>query len=312
MRLPPGLDRLVNRRGPQLNRFQKVLDGIDRTMLGLEIGPAHRPAAPKREGWRVLTVDHTDREGLLRKYAAHRHVDTTLIEEIDIVWTGGPLDEVVVAHGHARGAFDYVIASHVAEHSPDLVGFLGSCLALLRPGGVLSLVLPDKRWCFDLLKPLSTTGDALLAHRQRRTRHSPLTAFTHASLSIKSAEGAGAWDAHSVREVCRGAHFTQPLQQAFRVFQTCRDEPAAAYVDYHAWYFTPASFELMIAELGALGCLSARVRRRHQPAGCEFYVQLEPVSGSGEQLSDQERLRLHGRIAREMCEAWHEVARALG
>ena len=35
------------------------------------------------------------------------------------------------------------------EHTPDLIAFLADCDAVLKDTGVLSLVIPDKRYSFD-------------------------------------------------------------------------------------------------------------------------------------------------------------------
>lgn len=50
-----------------MDRTAIILRDIDRNGLGLEIGPSHNPIAPRRSGFRVRTVDHLDREGLVAK-----------------------------------------------------------------------------------------------------------------------------------------------------------------------------------------------------------------------------------------------------
>lgn len=132
-----------------MDRPAAILRDLDRSGLGLEIGPSHNPVAPRRLGFRVRTVDHLDRPGLVAKYTGHG-VDTDAIEEVDHVWRGEPLSELV----GAPGGFDWIIASHVIEHVPDLVGFLRECERLLNAGGTLSLAIPDKRYCFDHLRPI--------------------------------------------------------------------------------------------------------------------------------------------------------------
>ena len=99
----------------------------------------------------VETIDHATREELVDKYRPH-NVDVSQIETVDWVWKGEPLDELLGPERH--GAYDFFIASHVIEHFPDLLGFLRNVENLLRVGGVLSLVIPDKRYCFDFFKPL--------------------------------------------------------------------------------------------------------------------------------------------------------------
>ena len=54
----------------------------------VELGPSHAPIAAKRDGWRVVVVDHAPREALVDKYEGHPGVDTSRIEEVDVVWAG--------------------------------------------------------------------------------------------------------------------------------------------------------------------------------------------------------------------------------
>jgi predicted SAM-dependent methyltransferase len=76
-----------------------------------------------------------------------------------------------------RGTFDGVIASHVIEHFPDLLGFFLAAERMLKPDGILSLVVPDKRFCFDYFQSVSLTGDVHDAHSEQRSRHTRKTAF---------------------------------------------------------------------------------------------------------------------------------------
>ncbi|HYZ24442.1 MAG TPA: methyltransferase domain-containing protein, partial [Rhodopila sp.] len=115
----------------------------------LEIGAGYNPVAPKRGGWRTHVVDHASRDDLCVKYAAAPGVDIGLIEEVDTIWQGGPLQEAVPAD--LVGAVDTIIASHVLEHFPDLIGFFQSAERLARNAGLLSVAFPDRRYCFDCL-----------------------------------------------------------------------------------------------------------------------------------------------------------------
>jgi len=69
------------------------------------------------------------------------------------------------------GTFDAFIASHVIEHTTDLIGFLDTAETLLCPSGIVILAIPDKRYCFDYFRPLTTTGEVLCASASRRSRH---------------------------------------------------------------------------------------------------------------------------------------------
>ena len=99
----------------------------------------------------------------LRDKYKNANVAIDRIEEVDYIWRGERLDELV----QSRHCYDWVIASHVIEHVPDIVSFLIGSEQVLKPGGVLSLVIPDKRLCFDHFRPLSTTGEMLDSVRPR-------------------------------------------------------------------------------------------------------------------------------------------------
>src|SRR5690606_33473322 len=130
--------------GTPEDRRAILLSMLDRDGRGLEIGPSHNPVAPKREGFRVEVVDHADRATLVGKYRGHG-VDVDLIEDVDFVWSGESYAELTGKSSH----YDWIIASHVIEHVPDLVGFVKACAEVLHDGGVLALAVPDKRFCFD-------------------------------------------------------------------------------------------------------------------------------------------------------------------
>ena len=151
------------------NPIEKILFKVHKTHQMLEFGPSYDPAVTRKEGWNVYRLGHASGEELRRKYGSDPTVDASRIQEVDFVWTGGPL-ESAIPEEH-MGTFDVVIASHVIEHQPNLVGFFQSVSRMLKPDGLLSLAVPDKRFCFDYFMPLSLTGESLVAFGGIRTRH---------------------------------------------------------------------------------------------------------------------------------------------
>jgi SAM-dependent methyltransferase len=139
------------------------LDGI-----GLEVGPSYNPIVSKAWTHRIETLDYVDAAGLREKYKDDPSVDISRIEPVDFVSDGRPMVEII----GKRGCYDYILASHVIEHTPDMLGFLKDCEALLKPTGILVLAVPDKRRCFDVFQPLSSTGQVLQAHAQGLRRPS--------------------------------------------------------------------------------------------------------------------------------------------
>ncbi len=166
---------------PAINRTQRLLSGLDRSMALIEVGPSHAPLAPKRDGWRTTVVDHASRQDLARKYA-NQQLDVDRIEEVDVIWSGGDLASKFPPE--ALGSYDAILASHVMEHMPDPISFLISAQRLLKPAGRVILALPDRRYTFDYFEPMTTTADWLIAHENRAHTHSKRAAFNHMAYHV--------------------------------------------------------------------------------------------------------------------------------
>jgi SAM-dependent methyltransferase len=249
-----------------MTRAKRLLHGATRSQRILELGPGYNPIAPKSAGWDTHVVDHASREELQRKYA-DAPVDSAAFEEVDTVWTEGLLHAAVPLH--LLGSFDILVASHGVEHIPDFAGFLVSAERLLRPDGIVSLALPDPRFCFDYYKPHSITGDVLEAFREKRTRHTLRSQWNHKAYATRM-DGIEAWGQHAVTK----AGFLGPFDDAAALLHLPADSDSAAYTDCHAWQFTPAGFSLIVLELGQLGIADWRIDHLHGPEGCEFMVVL--------------------------------------
>ncbi len=195
--------------------------------------------------------------------------DAVRIEPVDFKWQGEALTTLIPPAMH--GTFDGLIASHVGEHLPDLIGFLQDACALLKSEGLIALALPDKRVCFDFFQPLTTTGDLLAAHTERRARHQRRTFFNQAAYFV-TRKGEGGWG-HGENTAPFRLH--NSLWQAQRAYDLADESPASDYCDTHAWTFTPKSFELLVLELNLLGHIDWAIRAIEPAPGVEFYVWLE-------------------------------------
>jgi SAM-dependent methyltransferase len=246
-----------------MTRNELLLSMFDASGIGLEIGAGFNPLLPKAAGYRVETLDHATADQLRDKYRNDPHVDVGRIEEVDFVADGRAIAEVVGKPGH----YDYIVASHVIEHTPDLLGFLKDCETLLNQAGTLVLAVPDKRRCFDLLQPLTSTGMILQAHEERRTRHPPSTLFDHIAYNVLR-DGAGSWSKESTGRLT----FAHDLAMAFNFYYAMQS--ASSYVDSHAWRFTPASFRLIVDDLWVIGEIALREHGFYNSDIHEFYITL--------------------------------------
>ena len=247
-----------------MDRFQKITAALDTSGKGLEIGPSHNPILPKRAGYDVETVDHLDQQGLIEKYRDHG-IDLSKIEPVDYVWTGEPLPELI----GDQGRYDWIVAAHVIEHVPDVIGFLQQCLTLLKPDGVLSLVVPDRRYCFDYFRFPSSTGSLLQAHLENRKRHSPGQLVDYVS-TVCETGGRIAWSPTDAGPTT----FVHSLEQAKSMLSGYLQH--SQYVDLHGWVFTPSSFRLVMSDFSALDLVGMRELSQFDTEGSEFYVSYGP------------------------------------
>jgi len=245
-----------------MTREEIILSHVKRDGLGLEIGAGCAPIAPKKQGFHVHILDHCDKKALIEKYRLHE-VNIENIEEVDFVWDGRSYTELI----GRRHIYDWIIGSHVLEHTTDLIGFLNDCDSLLKKEGVLSLAVPDKRYCFDRFRPLSGIGRVIDAARNPQKIHSAGIAAEY-FLTVVSKGGQIAWDANEKGEF----EFVHSMEQAKQAIRDVNER--GSYLDVHEWCFTPTSFRLMMRDLFELGFIQLKELAFHPSQGSEFYIAL--------------------------------------
>jgi SAM-dependent methyltransferase len=261
-----GLDVRTWGKGRPTEKRAKVLDGLRLDGLGLEVGAGYGPLAAGQPDLNCRSLDHLDQAGLQARFADTDN-DMSLVPPVDYVWNGERYLDLV---GETR--FDWIVASHVIEHVPDMIGFINECADILAEGGVLSLVVPDKRRTFDIYRPLTGLGGLIDAHLQGRRLSSPgLTA--EFAFNLAKLDGRDIWTEND-----SGA----PEFELDEWWAKHEMEKAVsgAYIDIHAWVFTPSSFRLLIEDLNALGFIGLREARFEAGGEHEFFIQLS-LNGQG-------------------------------
>jgi hypothetical protein len=263
-----------------MTREEKLLLHVKRNGVGVEIGASHAPIAPKRAGYDVHIIDHATRTELLEKYK-DEDVKLDNIEEVDFVWSGQSYAELT----GKTNFYDWIIASHVIEHIPNLVGFINSCDEILNENGVLSLAVPDSRFCFDYFRPISGLSKVLDAHFQDHKVHTA-GSVAEFRLNLVNKDSLPGWGENTF---LNETYSFQNSKESVLEYLNNSDKNNE-YVDCHAWCFTPHSFRLLMQDLYDLGLIRMREVGFFPSEGCEFYIALSR-NGKGSNLTRLELLR---------------------
>ena len=245
-----------------------MLSGLNlATASGIEIGPLCRPIIDKAES-QVLYVDRTDTESLRRNYASDPNVNIDSIVDVDGVWGEQSLKDCL----GGRTDFDYVIASHVVEHVPDLVGWLSEVHQVLRPGGLLCLAIPDRRYTFDYHRRTSGLADVIEAFVRKNRRPTPVQIFDCQSKFAPTIDLNEAWEGRL--DPCKlKSKWTkrEALEQCIQATEK------GLYQDVHCWVVTPSSLLGILADLVDLDLLAFRCASFFptEPYEAEFFLTLE-------------------------------------
>jgi SAM-dependent methyltransferase len=230
-----------------MNKVQLIRQHIDVAKgRGLEIGPLTAPVVTRDLG-EIFYADHATTEELREWYRRDPAVDENAITPIDFVWGARTLAEAV----GSAAPFDYVVASHVLEHVPDLVGWLKEVSAVLRPGGRLSVWVPDRRFTFDVRRRETDIADIVEAHLLGLRRPAVRATFDHFYRIAQPVDTRARWRGE------RG-HDDPPLNMlgALEIARTAAT--TTEYIDTHCWIFSDASFAELMRELMQVGLIDLR------------------------------------------------------
>lgn len=272
-----------------MDRKEHLLRHVDKSRVGLEVGPYHNPIAPKVEGYNVEIIDHASKEELIKKLG-NQPLDASKIEHVDYIWRGEKLTDLVGKTNH----YNWIIASHIVEHIPDLITFLQECEKLLEGDGSLILAVPDKRYSFDYFRGISTTGQLINNNIDQRIDQKLGDIFDHFSLASKKRECI-TW----VKDEAAPPQFVHSFEYALEQVELAKK--TGEYTDVHMWQFTPSSFRLIIQDLNRLGFINLKEIDFISNDDFEFFITLGR-QGKGCPLS---RLELAVKTQEELARSVH-------
>jgi SAM-dependent methyltransferase len=253
-----------------MSRREIALQCIDISKgRGLELGPLHSPVVSKEEA-RISYVDHMSTEGLKQKYKGHTFPLEDIVP-VDYVLKNSLKDTL-------RGKkFDYVVASHVIEHIPDIVRWLSDVASILKDDGILSLVIPDMRFTFDILRNESRPADVIGAYLDQQTRVSSAAMYDFTSEVRRNIVAADVW------KNPYADYSKKPKNSLKEVYDTCLENlKPDIYVDSHCFVFTPYSFFNIVRVLIKYDLFDYKIAYfKDTPENqLEFYVSLRKVKRS--------------------------------
>jgi SAM-dependent methyltransferase len=137
---------------------------VDRTFLaaqylrgnGIEIGALHVPLRLPANA-HTKYVDRMATADLRQHYPELASFD---LVKVDIVCNGELLTEI------GDASQDFCIANHFLEHAQNPLQTLQTLFRVLRPGGVLFMALPDKRFTFDADRPVTSVEHIVQDYEQ--------------------------------------------------------------------------------------------------------------------------------------------------
>jgi predicted SAM-dependent methyltransferase len=133
----------------------------DKNARILELGPLNRSLLDRKKYKNYFFADIHSTEEVKELYSGSNYLKRTgiVVDLEDII----PIDYVVKDTYKETfkdlEKFDYVIASHVLEHMPNLLNFFFDVQNILTEDGELIIIYPDKRFCFDHFRSESKFAD---------------------------------------------------------------------------------------------------------------------------------------------------------
>jgi len=229
---------------------------IDPTKLSLEIGALNNPIFEPKLYPNLKFIDVFSTEQLKQNYKDHPDVDINTIVNVDYVWKGQKYIELI-----PDIKFEQVFSSHNIEHQPNLIEYLNNISSVLNPGGLVYLVIPDKRYCFDHYIEESNIIDILSADI-RQDKKPQISTLFKAGFQSTHNEPERHWnndfDINKLNNL-NDVNTINILTEKYNHLKSVYNFNKYSYIDTHVWQFTPKSFIININVLNSMKIIDLNI-----------------------------------------------------
>lgn len=250
-------------------RIQKIIGDLDLSSKKvIEIGALDSPMFT-RDNYNVRYIDYASTENLKANHIDNPFVRDKDIVDVDVVWSPGHGDLSALLDDEV----DFVFASHVIEHVPDLVTWFKEIAKIIRIGGVFSLIVPDRNKTFDCLRVDSNTAEVIDAYVRKITRPTYKHIFEY--YADHAADETGGLFPDGDNTKARRVH---TLQESYdKVMESYNN---GSYIDSHCWVFTSPGLLGIMMDLMELGLFDFKVKEVYQTEDMEidFFLTLEKIN----------------------------------
>lgn len=234
--------------GPEA-RKAFVMSNLPVGGCGLEIAPYFNPMVD-RSKYDVFYVDCIDNDEIQRKAADNPGAKGRYVPRIDAVWVPGRrLSDCVGGR-----KFSYAVASHVMEHVPNPLGWLGEIIECVEVGGRVAIMLPTRTQSMDYYRQTTTFGQIVGWSIEKPARPTPTQVMDFLSQSFFH-QGERLVDTEMPPFTRINRHYSDRDAVNFADFVW----KEAHYLDVHCSVWTPESFVEVFERLAKVGLLPCRV-----------------------------------------------------
>jgi predicted SAM-dependent methyltransferase len=136
---------LFSAEGNEYQNRDRIVKQFISTGVGIEVGALHHPVKVGK-GVQVKYVDRLSVEKLREQYP---ELSKMQLVEADVVADGETLEPI------ESFTQDFVIANHFLEHCQNPILTTENMLRVLKRKGILFVSIPDKRYTFDVNRPIT-------------------------------------------------------------------------------------------------------------------------------------------------------------